>query len=186
MNLINDTLNIIFRYSHNKNCILVCKLWYDIILQNSIKCKYCNKFTKIYDDDVKIIDDKICHSPYDTIVRLPISSFKYLLSKIIRNIGMNVDVQISCSKDKLIIIGKINHTCIESDYSISNNIKHKNKIDNKFPEIISGTYPLKTIYSQIKDVTKCVVKLRMKNNGPLNIYYVDEYEEMEIELHNKN
>ena len=44
-----DILNKIFSHSDNYYCILVCKLWKEIIFNHIQICGNCNKIIKMYD-----------------------------------------------------------------------------------------------------------------------------------------
>ena len=68
-NLCNDVLNLIISYSNNYYCIIVCKDWYNAVLQNSVTCKDCNKIIKMYDTDLWVSDDKdsFCHGYYGSL-----------------------------------------------------------------------------------------------------------------------
>jgi hypothetical protein len=58
-----DILNIIIPLSNNPHCLLVCKLWHKLTLQNSYVCKTCNKIVKVYDKEIWAYDkeDEYCH-----------------------------------------------------------------------------------------------------------------------------
>ncbi len=61
--LCDDVLNLIITNANNNYCVIVCKKWYNLIVNNSILCPLCNKFVKIYGHVLwKTYDDDItCH-----------------------------------------------------------------------------------------------------------------------------
>jgi hypothetical protein len=147
MNLINDTLNIVLKYSHNKNCILVCKLWHDIISQNSIKCKYCNKFTKIYDDIMP--ECVICNSPFDAIITTTVKGLKSICNTLHINTLYETPIKIECMQDKIKFKDKrfMYYEKTLSDKDIG--ILHKHKINNNCPSIIGGYFSFKQICREL-------------------------------------
>lgn len=63
-----DILNIIFNYSNNYSCGIVCKKWLAIILKKSEICCTCKKIVKMYDNTLWFTyDTNICHGYYDTL-----------------------------------------------------------------------------------------------------------------------
>lgn len=64
MNLPSDIINLILREAGNHCCVLVCKQWYKIILDNSNYCVNCNKITTYYNNILLTTDngDITCHS----------------------------------------------------------------------------------------------------------------------------
>ena len=61
--LCDDALNLILKQSENCYCTIVCKMWYELLLQSSNVCLKCNKFAKIYDMELWDNDnDYICHT----------------------------------------------------------------------------------------------------------------------------
>jgi hypothetical protein len=173
MDIPNDILNIILKYANNKNCILVCKLWHYIILKSSITCKYCNKFTKIYDDDVKIIDDKICHSPYDAIIKIPVKDFKNMMYFVGDRLGSIKGVYVSCSRNKFKI--SVENFSIRSTFSFRTpiNISHMNEIDDKTPKVISG-------YCRHQDLLNICTYSKINNTVKINMKYVKFFENKNI------
>ncbi len=63
MNLNDDVLNLILSFTQNPECVIVCKIWYDIIIKNSSKCLKCKKIIKMYDYVIWKTDedDDLCH-----------------------------------------------------------------------------------------------------------------------------
>ena len=69
--LCDDILNLIISQSNNYYCTIVCKDWYNAVLQNSIVCKDCNKIVKMYGTDLWFTDedDSLCHGYYDNLTK---------------------------------------------------------------------------------------------------------------------
>lgn len=44
--LVDDILNIILKTANNYYCLLVCKKWYTIMVQNSVLCKKCGRILR--------------------------------------------------------------------------------------------------------------------------------------------
>ncbi len=63
MNLNDDVLNLILSFTQNPECVIVCKIWYNIIIKNSSKCLKCKKIIKMYDYVIWKTDkgDDLCH-----------------------------------------------------------------------------------------------------------------------------
>jgi hypothetical protein len=61
-----DVLGVIYDFTNDEHCTLVCKEWYNIILKNSCQCVKCNKLYKIFGTTHWITDDEdpICHGYY--------------------------------------------------------------------------------------------------------------------------
>jgi hypothetical protein len=61
-----DVLGLIYDFTNNDNCMLVCKEWQNIILKNALICIRCNKLYKIFGTTQWITDDEdpICHGYY--------------------------------------------------------------------------------------------------------------------------
>lgn len=58
-----DIFNLVLVSANNLQCIVVCKKWTQIILQECAICSTCNKITKIYTTDIWSTDDNdvTCH-----------------------------------------------------------------------------------------------------------------------------
>jgi hypothetical protein len=68
-NICVDVLSLIISQTNNYYCTIVCKDWYNAVLQNSVICKDCNKIVKMYDTDLWVSDDKdsFCHGYYGSL-----------------------------------------------------------------------------------------------------------------------
>ncbi len=78
MDLNGDVLNLIFSFTQNPKCIIVCKNWYNIIIKKSLKCLNCNKIIKYYNYKKLWITESgnlLCHTePY--YLNIPDDYFK--------------------------------------------------------------------------------------------------------------
>ena len=92
---INYLVTDIFDYIFNKTditniviCTRVCRLWYDCIMQKSIKCDKCNKIISLYGDDIYVTDAYclMCHGRLLNAVKYEILNYKIQNIKIFQTI----------------------------------------------------------------------------------------------------
>jgi hypothetical protein len=141
----------------------------------------------MYGKKIKSEGGKICHSKYDAIVTFPYADFHNILRKTNEALYTVSDIEIECTRNEIMFSGVENMIHVKVGYT--NNITHKNEIDNRIPKLICGKYSTREL--RVVNEYSCNVgttlTLHMIHNKKITFTYGTPQDDfIKVTLYNKN